>query len=58
VLGHGLRQFRDLGAVRVQVYSHADEVASEGLYQAVAFERRRYRRRFERPGGGDVRSAT
>ena len=56
LLGHGLRHYRDLGAVAVQIYSHADNAASEGLYQAVGFERRRYRRRFERARGGDVRS--
>jgi mycothiol synthase len=58
LLRHGLRRFHELGAVCVQVCSHAEEAASEGLYQAVGFERRRYRRRFERPRGGDVRSVT
>lgn len=58
LLDHGLRRFRDIGAGDVQVYSHADEAASEGLYLAVGFQRRRYRRRFERRPGGDVRSAT
>jgi ribosomal protein S18 acetylase RimI-like enzyme len=56
LLSYGLRRYRDLGAVAVQIYSHADNPASEGLYQAVGFRRRRHRRRYERPTGRDVRS--
>jgi ribosomal protein S18 acetylase RimI-like enzyme len=48
LLGHGLRRYRDLGAGLVQVYSKGDNAASEGLYQAVGFERRRHRHLFER----------
>ncbi len=44
LLNHGLRRYRDLGAGLVQVYSMSDNAASEGLYQAVGFVRRRYRR--------------
>ena len=51
LLSHGLNRYRDLGARLVQVYSNADNAASEGLYQAVGFERLRYRRLFERPKG-------
>ena len=43
LLSHGLRRYRDLGADLVQIYSMSDNGASEGLYQAVGFERRRYR---------------
>ncbi len=49
LLSHGLRSFRDSGARLVQVYSNTDNPASEGLYPAIGFERRRYRRLFERP---------
>ncbi len=58
LLEHGLRRYRDHGAGIVQVYSNSDNAASEGLYQAVGFHRRRHRRHFERPSGGDVRSVT
>ena len=56
LLTHGLRRYRDLGARLVQVYSNTDNAASEGLYQAVGFERRHYARQFERPADPDVRS--
>jgi ribosomal protein S18 acetylase RimI-like enzyme len=56
LLTHGLRRYRDLGAGLVQVYSNTDNAASEGLYQAVGFERRHYHRQFERPADPDVRS--
>ncbi len=55
LLTHGLRGYLEAGATTVQVYSQADNEASEGLYQAVGFTRRRFRRRFERPADG-VRS--
>ena len=48
LLAHGLRRFRDLGAVVVQVYAEADNPASEGLYDAVGFRRRAYHLRYER----------
>ena len=51
LLSHGLNRYRDLGARLVQVYSNADNASSEGLYQAVGFERLRYRRLFDRPKG-------
>jgi mycothiol synthase len=56
LLTHGLRRYRDLGARIVQVYSNTDNAASEGLYQAVGFARRHYRRQFERQADPDVRS--
>jgi len=56
VLAQGLHRWRDLGAGRVQVYSWADNPASEALYASVGFRRVRYRRRFERPADRDVRS--
>ncbi len=56
LLSHGLGRYRDLGAGLVQVYSNADNAASEGLYQAVGFERRHYARQFERRADPDVRS--
>jgi len=56
LLTYGLERYRDRGAAVVQIYSHADNAASEGLYQAVGFDRRRYCRQFERPADG-VRSA-
>jgi ribosomal protein S18 acetylase RimI-like enzyme len=56
LLTHGLRRYRDLGARLVQVYSNTDNAASEGLYQAVGFARRHYRRQFERRADPDVRS--
>ena len=56
LLTHALRRYREFGAELIQVYSWADNAASEGLYQSVGFTRRRYRHRFERPPGGDVRS--
>jgi mycothiol synthase len=49
LLSHGLRRYRDLGAGVVQIYSMSVNEASEGLYQAVGFERRRYRHHFVRP---------
>lgn len=52
LLAHGLARYRDRGARLVQVYSDADNAGSEGLYEAVGFERRRYRRLFERPATG------
>ena len=51
LLCHGLRRYRELGADLVQVFSDADNVASEGLYQAVGFRRRAFHERFRRPGG-------
>jgi mycothiol synthase len=48
LLSHGLHRYQELGARIVQVFSNTDNAASEGLYQAVGFERRRYRRLFER----------
>ncbi len=56
LLAHGLRRYRDLGAALVQVYSSTDNDASEGLYQAVGFRRRHYRRLYERRPDPDVRS--
>ncbi len=58
LLSHGLRRYRDLGAHVVQIYSMSDNAASEGLYQAVGFERRRYRLHFVRPPDGNLGSAS
>lgn len=58
LLSHGLRRYRDLGAHVVQIYSMSDNAASEGLYQAVGFERRRYRLHFVRPPDGNRGSAS
>ncbi len=51
LLCHGLRRYRELGAKLVQVFSDADNVASERLYQSVGFTRRAFHDRFRRPGG-------
>ena len=48
LLRHGLHRFAALGATVVQVYSDAANAASEGLYEAVGFERRAFHQRFER----------
>ena len=58
LLSHGLRRYRDLGARVVQIYSMSDNAASEGLYQAVGFERRRYRLHFVRPPDESLGSAS
>ena len=57
LLSHGLRRYCDLGAGTVQIYSMSDNEASEGLYQAVGFERRRYRCHFVRPPDESLGSA-
>jgi ribosomal protein S18 acetylase RimI-like enzyme len=49
LLCHGLRRYRDLGATVVQVFSDADNAASEALYQSVGFRRRAFHDRFRRP---------
>lgn len=49
LLCHALRRYRELGAVVVQVFSDGDNVASEALYEAVAFRRRTWHRRYRRP---------
>jgi GNAT superfamily N-acetyltransferase len=51
LLCHGLRRYRDLGATLVQVFSDADNAASEALYQSVGFTRRAFHDRFRRPAG-------
>jgi ribosomal protein S18 acetylase RimI-like enzyme len=51
LLCHGLRRYRELGANLVQVFSDADNAASEALYQSVGFTRRAFHDRFRRPGG-------
>jgi ribosomal protein S18 acetylase RimI-like enzyme len=51
LLCHGLRRYRDLGADLVQVFSDADNTASEALYQSVGFTRRAFHDRLRRPGG-------
>jgi ribosomal protein S18 acetylase RimI-like enzyme len=48
LLCHGLRRYRTLGATLVQVFSEADNGASEALYQSVGFRRRAYHDRFRR----------
>ena len=50
LLCHGLRRYRQLGANLVQVFSDADNAASEALYQSVGFSRRAFHDRFRRPG--------
>ena len=49
LLNHGMRRLGRRGARLIQIYSMAQNGASEALYEAVGFERRRYRRLFERP---------
>jgi ribosomal protein S18 acetylase RimI-like enzyme len=49
LLCHGLRRFRALGANLVQVFSYADNAASEALYQSVGFRRLAFHDRFRRP---------
>ncbi len=51
LLCHGLRRYREFGADLVQVFSDADNLASEALYQAVGFRRRAFHERYRRPGG-------
>ena len=51
LLCHGLRRYRDLGAQLVQVFSDADNAASEALYQSVGFTRRAFHDRYRRPAG-------
>ena len=51
LLCHGLRRYRELGAHLVQVFSDADNAASEALYQSVGFTRRAFHDRYRRPGG-------
>ncbi len=51
LLCHGLRRYRELGANLVQVFSDADNAASEALYQSVGFTRRAFHDRFRRPRG-------
>lgn len=48
LLCHSLRRYRELGANLVQVFSDADNAASEALYQSVGFRRRRYHELFRR----------
>jgi ribosomal protein S18 acetylase RimI-like enzyme len=49
LLGHGLRRYASFGARLVQVFSDAENVASEALYQSVGFRRRAYHRLHRRP---------
>jgi ribosomal protein S18 acetylase RimI-like enzyme len=51
LLCHGLRRYRELGANLVQVFSDADNVASEALYQSVGFRRRAYHELFRSEAG-------
>jgi ribosomal protein S18 acetylase RimI-like enzyme len=50
LLSHALRRYSDAGARLVQVFSSADNVASEALYQSVGFRRRALHRRYRLPG--------
>jgi ribosomal protein S18 acetylase RimI-like enzyme len=58
LLCHGLRRYRELGANLVQVFSDADNAASEALYQSVGFSRRAFHDLFRRPGTGRDGSAS
>jgi ribosomal protein S18 acetylase RimI-like enzyme len=51
LLCHGLRRYRALGATVVQVFSHADNAASEALYESVGFRRVAYHDLFRREAG-------
>jgi ribosomal protein S18 acetylase RimI-like enzyme len=60
LLSHALRRYTAAGARLVQVYSSADNVASEALYRSVGFEIRSLHRRYRRPArepGTPVQSA-
>ncbi len=46
LLCHALRRYQSLGAILVQVFSDADNAASEGLYQSVGFDRKTFHRRY------------
>lgn len=48
LLSHALVRYASLGARLVQVYSDAENVASEALYQSVGFRRRAYHRAYRR----------
>jgi mycothiol synthase len=50
LLSHALRRYRDMGSRLAQVFSSADNVASEALYRSVGFERWSLHRRYRRPG--------
>jgi ribosomal protein S18 acetylase RimI-like enzyme len=50
LLTHALRRYREAGARLVQVYSDAENVASEALYQSVGFTRVALDRRYRRSG--------
>jgi ribosomal protein S18 acetylase RimI-like enzyme len=52
LLCHGLRRYRELGASLVQVFSDADNAASEALYQSVGFRRRAFHDKFRRAPSG------
>ena len=46
-----LARYASRGARLVEVYSDAENVASEALYQSVGFRRRAYHRPYRRPAG-------
>jgi mycothiol synthase len=50
LLSHALQRYRSLGARCVQVYSSAENVASEALYRSVGFERVALHVRYRGPG--------
>lgn len=50
LLRFGLQRYGHLGARIVQVYSDAASVPAETLYASAGFRRRRFHRRYERPG--------
>ena len=49
LLSTGLRRYREKGARLVQVFSRAENAASEALYEAAGFRRARFHLQFERP---------
>jgi len=49
LLSHALARYASFGARLVQVFSDAENVASEALYQSVGFRRRAYHRPYRRP---------
>jgi len=51
LLSHALARYASRGARLVEVYSDAENVASEALYQSVGFRRRAYHRPYRRPAG-------